>query len=69
MINKWREKFAGFMVGRYGADRLGQFLIGVSLFLSAAWNFHKEAMGGYSGVCVPDSLLFSDVFEEYREKV
>ena len=32
MINKWREKFAGFMVGRYGADRLGQFLIGVSLF-------------------------------------
>ena len=32
MMNKWREKFAGFMVGRYGADRLGQFLIGVSLF-------------------------------------
>ena len=32
MLNKWREKFAGFMVGRYGADRLGQFLIGVSLF-------------------------------------
>lgn len=38
-------------------------------FLSAAWNFHKETMGGYSGVCVPDSLLLSDVFEEYREKV
>lgn len=38
-------------------------------FLSAAWNFHKETMGGYSGVCVSDSLLFSDVFEEYREKI
>lgn len=30
MMNKWRERFSRFMVGRYGADRLGQFLIGVS---------------------------------------
>lgn len=44
MMNKWRERFAGFMAGRYGADRLGQFLIGVSfcflllgLFVRKPW--------------------------------
>lgn len=31
MRNSFREKFARFMAGRYGADRLGQFLIGLSL--------------------------------------
>lgn len=33
MMNKWRERFSRFMVGRYGADRLCQFLLGISFVL------------------------------------
>lgn len=32
MMNSFRERFAKYMVGRYGPDRLGQFFIGAALF-------------------------------------
>lgn len=35
-MNRFRERFARFMIGRYGADKLGQFLIGTAFVLIAA---------------------------------
>ncbi len=32
-MSRFRERFARFMVGRYGADKLSQVLIGISLVL------------------------------------
>ena len=35
-MNRFRERFARFMIGRYGADKLGQFLIGTAFVFIAA---------------------------------
>lgn len=42
MMNKWRSRLAGFMAGRYGADRLGQFLIGVSFAILVVGMFVRK---------------------------
>lgn len=41
-MNRWRARLAEFMAGRYGADRLGQFLIGVSFAILVAGMFVRK---------------------------
>ncbi len=41
-MSRFKERFARFMVGRYGADKLSQCLIGISLVLVLAGLFARN---------------------------
>ncbi|GLC80885.1 hypothetical protein [Lacrimispora brassicae] len=43
-MNGFRERFARFMIGRYGMDRLGQFLNVVALVFIAAGFFSRSRL-------------------------
>lgn len=42
MMNRFRERFAGFMAGRYGQDHLGQLFVGLGLILVLAGVFTRS---------------------------
>lgn len=41
-MSQFRERLSRFMIGRYGADKLGRFLIGISLALLIAGVFIRS---------------------------
>lgn len=53
MMNRFRERFARFMAGRYGPDKLGQFLIAMVLVLLAAGIiFRSPLVDFFAMVCM-----------------
>ena len=49
-MNGFRERFARFMIGRYGMDRLGQFLNGVAFVFIAAGFFSRNRLLDTAGM-------------------
>lgn len=47
MLQKIRDKFRGFMVGRYGTDKLGTFLLILGLVLCLVSSFTRLYFVGY----------------------
>lgn len=52
-MNRFRERFARFMIGRYGADKLGQFMMGAAmLFLVLGIFIHSLWLDAGAFICL-----------------
>ena len=51
----FRQRFARFMIGRYGMDQFGQFLFGLSMFLIVISIFRVP----YVHLLVPVIIVYS----------
>lgn len=71
MMNKWREKLVRFMIGRYGMDRLGRFLIGSSLFFLMLGLFMRKPWTdvlAFACLILCYARMFSkDIGKRYKE--
>lgn len=66
-MNRFREGFARFMIGRYGIDKLGQFLNGAAFVLIAAGIFIRSPWADILAVaCL--ILCYSRIFSKNIQK-
>lgn len=66
-MSGFRERFARFMIGRYGMDRLGQFLNAVACVFLAAGLFSRSSWVNIAALVFFIFMLFSCVFKKYRK--